>query len=96
MVFKLYLQLSPSDLGAKVRPDRRRTRPPTDERAPIDPRSTSSICLACGEPLSAALERTASLRCNDCRDADAPLCEDLVDPPEPLRLMRRLRLRPAA
>jgi len=86
----------PSDPTTKVRPDRRRTRPPAREGAPIDPRPTPSICLACAEPLSAALERTASLRCHDCRDADAPLRAELVDPPQVLRQKRRLRLRPAA
>jgi hypothetical protein len=31
------------------------------------------ICLACGGELAEPLRRTASLRCHDCRELDAPL-----------------------
>jgi hypothetical protein len=31
------------------------------------------ICLACGGELPEPLRRTASLRCHDCRDLNAPL-----------------------
>ena len=31
------------------------------------------ICLACGGELPETLRRTASLRCHDCRDMNAPL-----------------------
>jgi hypothetical protein len=51
----------------------------------------TSICLACGEALAAALERFASLRCHDCRDTGAPIRPELLPsldaaPPRPLRL----------
>ncbi|MFL6006771.1 MAG: hypothetical protein ACJ744_11050 [Gaiellaceae bacterium] len=51
----------------------------------------TSICLACGEALAAALERFASLRCHDCRDTGAPIRPELLptlDPaaPRPVRL----------
>jgi hypothetical protein len=36
-------------------------------------------CLACGSELAPCLVRAASLRCHDCRDAKAPLREDLVE-----------------
>jgi hypothetical protein len=56
------------------------------------------ICLACGDPLSPALERSGSLRCHDCRDAGAPLRSDLVEQQPALTTprRRRWRLRPAA
>jgi hypothetical protein len=38
----------------------------------------TSICLACGEALAAALERFASLRCHDCRDTGAPIRPELL------------------
>jgi hypothetical protein len=38
----------------------------------------TTICLACGEALPPALERSASLRCHDCRDAAAPIRAELV------------------
>jgi hypothetical protein len=45
--------------------------------------------------MSPALERSASLRCHDCRDSAAPIRGDLfARMPESLR--RRLRLRQAA
>jgi hypothetical protein len=31
------------------------------------------ICLACGGELAEPLRHTASLRCHDCRDLNAPL-----------------------
>jgi hypothetical protein len=31
------------------------------------------ICLACGSELAEPLRRTASLRCHDCRELNAPL-----------------------
>lgn len=34
------------------------------------------ICLACGRELPDSLRWTASLRCHDCRDANAPLRAD--------------------
>jgi hypothetical protein len=44
------------------------------------------------------LERSGSLRCHDCRDAGAPLRNELVEPPPPANPSRRFlrRLRPAA
>lgn len=51
----------------------------------------TSVCLACGTALPPALERSASLRCHDCRDADAPIrAELLARMPGLLRLRRRL------
>jgi hypothetical protein len=59
---------------------------------------TTSTCLACGLELSLTLERSGSLRCHDCRDADAPLRSELVDEGRPAPKSRRLnrRLRRAA
>jgi hypothetical protein len=37
-----------------------------------------AVCLACGVKLSELLARCASLRCADCRDANAPLRPELV------------------
>jgi hypothetical protein len=54
-----------------------------------------SICLACGDALSPALERSASLRCHDCRDTAAPIRPELLSR-MPVRLRARLRLRRAA
>jgi hypothetical protein len=85
-----------SGRAAKMRPARRRTHVPAREGAPIDDQFAPSICLACGDLLSPALERAGSLRCHDCRDAGAPLRTDLVEPPRELRPKRRLKLRPAA
>jgi hypothetical protein len=42
----------------------------------VQPMLTSDgglICLACGGELAEPLRRTASLRCHDCRELDAPL-----------------------
>jgi hypothetical protein len=58
--------------------------------APIDDQTSPSICLACGGALPPALDRSASLRCHDCRDADAPLRPELVV------TAQQLKLRPAA
>ena len=38
----------------------------------------NSICLACGAALAPALERFASLRCHDCRDAGAAIRQELL------------------
>ena len=38
----------------------------------------TTICLACGEALAAALQRFASLRCHDCRDTGAPIRPELL------------------
>jgi hypothetical protein len=45
------------------------------------------ICLACGGELAEPLRRTASLRCHDCRELNAPLRV------EHARWERALRLR---
>jgi hypothetical protein len=34
-------------------------------------------CLACGQKLAEVLHVAGSLRCQDCRDADAPLDPEL-------------------
>jgi hypothetical protein len=53
----------------------------------IDQQPQPSICLSCGTELSPPLHRSASLRCHDCRDAAAPICEELLAATEPtLRL----------
>ena len=36
------------------------------------------VCLACGGPLAPLLFFTGSVRCQDCRDAKAPLRVELV------------------
>jgi hypothetical protein len=36
-----------------------------------------TCCLACGTSLSEALYRAGSLRCQDCRDVEAPLDPEL-------------------
>jgi hypothetical protein len=51
-------------------------------------------CLACGAELSPTLARSGSLRCHDCRDASAPLRNELVEPKRPR--LRHVRLRRAA
>jgi hypothetical protein len=45
------------------------------ERAPEQPK-----CLACGGVLAPALGVSGSLRCHDCRDLNAPLREEYVEP----------------
>jgi hypothetical protein len=37
-------------------------------------------CLSCGEAMAPCLQRAASLRCHDCRDTNAPLRPELVEP----------------
>jgi hypothetical protein len=86
----------PSGPTAKVRAERRRIHPSTRERAAIDPQRTRNICLACGDALPPALACSGSLRCHDCRDANAPLRHALVELPRNLAQRRRFRLRPAA
>jgi hypothetical protein len=54
----------------------------------------TSICLACGEALAAALERFASLRCHDCRDTGAPIRPELLPSPDP-SAARPIRLQAA-
>jgi hypothetical protein len=64
------------------------------EGSRMNPPTTTGACLACGVELSPTLERSGSLRCHDCRDADAPLRSELVDEARPAksrRLRRRLR-----
>jgi hypothetical protein len=40
-----------------------------------------AICLACGREMAPCLVRAASPRCHDCRERQAPLRADLVEPP---------------
>jgi hypothetical protein len=40
-----------------------------------------AICLACGGEMAPCLVRAASPRCHDCRERQAPLRADLVEPP---------------
>jgi len=42
--------------------------------------ASKPVCLACGGPLAALLFFTGSVRCQDCRDAKAPLRVELVAP----------------
>jgi hypothetical protein len=58
-------------------------------------RGSTRICLACGDALSPVLERSASLRCHDCRDTGAPIRPDLVSRMK-RPLWARLGLRQAA
>ena len=39
----------------------------------------TTICLACGDVLSRDLESVGAMRCQDCRDTDAPLRPDLLE-----------------
>jgi hypothetical protein len=39
------------------------------------------VCLACGGEMAPCLVRAASPRCHDCRERQAPLRADLVEPP---------------
>jgi hypothetical protein len=57
----------------------------------IEQQAQPSICLSCGAELSPPLDRSGSLRCHDCRDAAAPICEALLAATE-----ARLRLDEAA
>jgi hypothetical protein len=34
--------------------------------------ATPFPCVACGDPMAATLSRLGSVRCHDCRDAEAP------------------------
>jgi hypothetical protein len=36
------------------------------------------FCLACGETMARPLQRTASLRCHDCREAGEPISFELA------------------
>jgi len=45
-----------------------------------DPGVPAFRCLACGDPLTESLRRAASLRCDECRHAHAPLDPRLVEP----------------
>jgi len=40
-----------------------------------------AICFACGREMAPCLVRAASPRCHDCREREAPLRADLVEPP---------------
>jgi hypothetical protein len=40
-----------------------------------------AICLACGGEMAPCLVRAGSPRCHDCRERQAPLRADLVEPP---------------
>jgi hypothetical protein len=40
---------------------------------------STTICLACGEPLSRDLESVGAVRCQDCRDGGAPLRPELLE-----------------
>ena len=39
-----------------------------------------ATCLACGTRMAPSLVIAASLRCHDCRDTQAPLRPELVEP----------------
>jgi hypothetical protein len=40
--------------------------------------SEEFFCLACGEKMARPLQRTASLRCHDCREAGEPISFELA------------------
>jgi hypothetical protein len=42
------------------------------------------VCLACGGRVAPCLVRAASPRCHDCRERQAPLRAELVEPPTAL------------
>ena len=82
----------------------RRSSDTRHENAPIDERgcdvrageqrASVGICLSCGDALPAALVRSASLRCHDCRQAGAAIRPELLAPRLDVRQGRgRLRLR---
>lgn len=48
---------------------------------PVEEPRDLSVCLACGCELAPLLTQTGSVRCQDCRDEEAPLRADLVEPP---------------
>jgi hypothetical protein len=64
--------------------------------ATMNQRAVSRICLSCGDELSAVLARSASLRCHDCRHAEAPLRAELVSSRFSRPSQPRASLRPAA
>jgi hypothetical protein len=39
---------------------------------------TAHFCAACGLPITDALARLGSIRCHDCRDADAPIRSEVA------------------
>jgi len=41
-------------------------------------KSEEFFCLACGEKMARPLQRTASLRCHDCREAGVPISFQLA------------------
>src|SRR2546429_3571169 len=45
---------------------------------PMRPSERELVCLSCGVELVDSLRHTASLRCHDCRDVDAPISSDFV------------------
>jgi hypothetical protein len=52
------------------------------------------ICLACGGELPEPLRRTASLRCHDCRELNAPLHVEHARSERALRIRRSMLDRP--
>jgi hypothetical protein len=40
--------------------------------------SEEFFCLACGETMARPLQRTASLRCHECREAGEPISFELA------------------
>jgi hypothetical protein len=40
--------------------------------------SEGLFCLACGSKMAGPLQRTASLRCHDCREAGEPISFELA------------------
>jgi hypothetical protein len=53
-------------------------------------RHSAFICLACGGELAEPLRRTASLRCHDCRELNAPLRVEHARSESALRLRRSI------
>lgn len=49
----------------------------------VEDPSDVSRCLSCGGEVAPLLSRTGSVRCHDCRDADAPVLPELVEPETP-------------
>jgi len=48
------------------------------------------FCLACGEKMATPLQRTASLRCHDCREAGEPISFELALRARAMTLLPRL------
>ena len=46
---------------------------------PMGADRTTTICLACGDVLSGDLASVGAMRCQDCRDTDAPLRPELLE-----------------